>query len=512
MNTVSRTSKTIKNSGVALGIYIINLILQFYSRKIFLDYLGTEILGLNTTANNLLQFLNLAELGINSAVGFTLYKPIHANDQDTINEIVTLQGKMYRRIALIVITGAIICMLFFPFIFEKIKLPLWYAYASYGALLFSSLLGYFINYRQIVLSASQQEYKIQYGYKAIILLKIIFQMWAVYHFRNGYIWWLILEVTFAIIGSISLNIVIRKSFPLLKEVKIKYKDLKKKYSEFITKIKQLFIHKISAFALSQLSPIILYAYTDLSMVALYGNYIIITTGIQALVLAVFNGMNAGIGNLVAEGNTDKISRVFSELFSIRFVLSISIIVSTYFLIQSFVSLWIGTEYLLPNSTVILLLCILFINIFRSNVESFTYAYGLYGDVAAAIIETIINIGCSAVLGYYYGLNGILTGVLISLLLVVVIWKPYYLFTRKMHNGILWYIKLYLKHLITATLSLSFSMFMIKLLRLNVALNWYELLTQGIIVVLLVSIPLLLGVLIINSSLRARIHTLVHRFR
>ena len=150
MASTSRTAKSLKNSVIAMGFYLINLGLQFFSRKIFLEYLGTEILGLNTTAMNLLQFLNLAELGISSAVGFTLYKPLHDNDKTTVNEIVTLQGHLYRRIAYLIIVGAAILMCFFPLIFKKISLPLWYAYGSFGVLLFSALLGYFFNYRQIV--------------------------------------------------------------------------------------------------------------------------------------------------------------------------------------------------------------------------------------------------------------------------------------------------------------------------------------------------------------------------
>lgn len=60
----SRTAKSIKNAKVALIFYFINLVLQFFSRKVFLDYLGAEVLGLNTTAQNLLGFLNLAELEV----------------------------------------------------------------------------------------------------------------------------------------------------------------------------------------------------------------------------------------------------------------------------------------------------------------------------------------------------------------------------------------------------------------------------------------------------------------
>ena len=117
MVTDSRTSKSIKNSLVALAFYFINLVLQFFSRKVFLDYLGAEILGLNTTATNLLQFLNLAELGIGSAIACTLYKPLLEKDTVAINEIVSLQGWLYRRIAWIVIVGSLVLMAFFPWIF-----------------------------------------------------------------------------------------------------------------------------------------------------------------------------------------------------------------------------------------------------------------------------------------------------------------------------------------------------------------------------------------------------------
>ena len=80
MNTESRTAKSLLNVKVALLFYFLNLVLQFFSRRMFLDYLGAEILGLNTTAQNLLGFLNLAELGVGSAVAYNLYKPLYDKD------------------------------------------------------------------------------------------------------------------------------------------------------------------------------------------------------------------------------------------------------------------------------------------------------------------------------------------------------------------------------------------------------------------------------------------------
>ncbi|MBR6270249.1 MAG: sugar transporter, partial [Bacteroidales bacterium] len=100
-----RTSKSLKNSQVAIVIQILSLIVGFISRKIFLDFLGTEILGLNTTATSILNFLNIAELGISSAIAVTLYKPIYDGDRKSIREIVALQGWLYKRVALFIIAA-----------------------------------------------------------------------------------------------------------------------------------------------------------------------------------------------------------------------------------------------------------------------------------------------------------------------------------------------------------------------------------------------------------------------
>ena len=104
---MTRSKKSFKNVKVALLFFIINLVIQIVYRKIFLDYLGSEILGLNTTAMNLLQFLNLAELGVGAAISYSLYKPIAINDQLQINEILSVQGYLYSRIGKVVLIAGV---------------------------------------------------------------------------------------------------------------------------------------------------------------------------------------------------------------------------------------------------------------------------------------------------------------------------------------------------------------------------------------------------------------------
>lgn len=412
-------------------MYAINLVLQFYSRKIFLEYLGTEILGLNTTAMNLLQFLNLAELGISSAVAFSLYKPLHDNDTATINEIISLQGHIYRRIALIIICAALIIMCFFPMIFSKMRLPLWYAYISFGVLLLSSLLGYFVNFRQVILSASQQEYKILYSFKSIMLLKVLFQMIAVWKFHNGYIWWAAFEALFAIIGAMALHHVTMKNFPYLKKNALTFKELRAKYREIEIKIKQLFFHKISNFVIFESSPVIIYGLSSLTLVSLYGNYLLIIQGLISLLAATFNGMLAGIGNLVASSSMKHVIDVFYQLFSLRFYVISIIAYATWLLGDDFIIFWIGEGYVLPKSTLFIMILTFVIYTNRYLVYDYLSAYGFFGDIWAAISEVILNVGLSIVLGLLFDLNGILLGVLLSSFLISTIWKPIYLFKIKL---------------------------------------------------------------------------------
>lgn len=484
MPTESRTYKSIRNSSVALVMYFINLLLQFYSRRIFLDYLGTDILGLNTTATNILQFLNLAELGVWTAIATSLYKPLNEDNREEIKRIITFNGQIYKRIACCIILASGITMLFFPLIFEKSVLPLWYAYASFGVLLFSSLLGYFVNYKQLVLSADQQDYKIQYTYKLSMSLKVIAQILAMIFLSSPYVWWLIFEVVFAILGSVSLNIAIVKTYPYLESTKDSFYELKHRYPELIVKIKQLFIQKISGFVLFQSSPLVIYGLADLTLVTLYGNYLLIIQGLISLMAALFNSMLAGIGNLVASSDRNHVLEVFEQLFSFRFYIISILSVGVYLLGNKFVSLWIGNEYLLPESTLLLMTLNFFIYLNRYVIYDYLSAYGYFGDVWASIIEVILNIGLSIYLGIIWGLNGVILGVLVTNIIISLVWKPIYLFKIKLRVGYMRFCKLFIKLCVIIIVGYFVSIMLSNCyLPLKVPDKYYESITLGIFTLL-----------------------------
>ena len=158
MANESRVKKTLLNARVNLIFYFLTLALSFFSRKIFLDILGVDFVGLTGTLQNLLSFLNIVELGVGTAVGYVLYKPLFEQNQKKINEIISVFGYMYRWVGRIILVAGIILSLFLPLIYPDTRFDLSIIYLIFYAFLASSLIGYFINYRQTLLSADQKNY------------------------------------------------------------------------------------------------------------------------------------------------------------------------------------------------------------------------------------------------------------------------------------------------------------------------------------------------------------------
>jgi O-antigen/teichoic acid export membrane protein len=501
MNNNSRIIKSLKNVKVALVFYVINLVLQFFYRKIFLDYLGSEVLGLNTTAINLLQFLNLAELGVGAAVSYSLYKPLTTNDHQQINEIVSVQGYLYSKIGLIVLFAGLVLMLFFPIFFSDITVPLWYAYATFGVLFISALIGYFLNYQQILLISDQKEYKLNYVLQGVKVLKVLLQIFSILLLSNGYIWWLFWELSAVFVTVGGIKYMLKLEYSWLKTNIYLGKELIKKHPEITHKTKQLFAHKLAGFALNESSQLVIFAFTSLSFIAVYGNYLLVIAGITALLGAVFNSTNAGVGNLVSEGDKDKIFSIFEELFTLRFFLAIVACYCVYKLTPIFITLWVGKKYLLENSSLLLLVLIMFINITRLTVDSFLNAYGLFKDIGAPIIELIINIGFSILLGYFYGLDGVLIGVIFSMCLVVLSWKPYFLFKSGFQMKVKYYSIMYGKLMLISFFALLITEFLLSFIKIDPYTSVFQFLIYSLMILVVFSTFLLCGFLIFAKGMR-----------
>lgn len=479
-NSYGRTRKSIRNSATALILQFVAMLVGFFSRRIFIRILGVEVMGLNTTASSILDFLNLAELGIETAVAVTLYKPLFEKDRQTIREIVALQGRLYRIIGTFVLAGSAVVFCFMPRIFSKSDLPLWYAYATYAVLLYSSLLWYFFNYKKNVLFADQENHKVLLCTKLVALVKLILQTLAVLYLDHGYVWWLGLEAASATVSAILIGIIVNRNYPYLREKVRVDKALRNKYPGIIQKTRYIAFHKLGGYAIAKSSPIFIYAYTSLAAVGYYGNYLILTTNLTAILTALYSGVSAGVGNMVAEGNKSLIMKVFRELFSSRMLVVGVSCICLWFLTDPFVSLWLGPEYVLGHTTLALIILQFFISNTRNVVDDYLTAYGLFRDIWAPIAEAAINVILSIILGSRYGLDGVLAGVLISQIIITFSWKPFFLFRSALHEPLAFYIKLYARCLAPGALAFIAVHFMMPLIPLDPAASFLSFLAYAVI--------------------------------
>ena len=424
----NRTKKSIINAEVGFISYIISLLLAFFSRKIFLDNLGAEFIGLTGTLKNILGLLNLSEMGVGLSISYFLFKPISTNDTTEINSILSLLGYLYKRIGQFIVSLGIIVSLFFPIIFDNSNLSYGIIYFSFYSLLASNAIGYFINYRQSLLGADQKLYIVSIYYQGFFIIKSLLQIFLAYHYKNLYVW-VAIEFVFTVIYCIILNWKINKEYPWLKTNKSNGPQLLKQYPEVLKKAKQILIHQFKDFLLNKSDEILVFAFVSLRMVAYYGNYTMVIGKLTAAFFTMFTGISAGIGNLVAEGNKEHTLRIFWQLSSLKYFITGVLIFTLSFLITPFIIWWLGEEYQLSPTIVILFMINLFIMQTRQFVDSFNHTHGLYGDVWAAWAEGIINIVVTIAIAIHWGIIGILLGKIVSLLIIVVLWKPYYLFTQ-----------------------------------------------------------------------------------
>lgn len=429
-----RVHRSVMNIKVGMLFYVLSLFLAFFSRKIFLDCLGAEFIGLTDMLGNIMSFLSVAELGIGTSIVFFLYKPLQEDNHEKINEIVSMLAYLYRCIGFVIGGIGLIVSLVFPWWLGNVGTGLFLVYFAFYSFLANSMVGYLFNYRQLLLSANQKQYVVHSYFQTINLLQSLTQILLAYYFRNLYLW-VVVGVVYTVIGCIIFNRRINKEYPWLKiDLKAGRRNLKQ-YPEVLKKTRQIFVQRINDFVLNRCDAIFISWFVSVTQVAFYGNYMMLIYKMMFLINILFDGLRAGVGNLLAEGNEKNIMKVFWELATMRFFILGGIIFSLIIGIQGFITFWLGAGYQLNMIIVYLIIFHLFLHLQDAAVLIFINGAGLYQDVWATWTAFFITLSVTLILGPYFGIVGILIGKISSLIVINVFWKPYFLFSQGFHKSV-----------------------------------------------------------------------------
>lgn len=470
MENLSRTSKTIKNIKVDLFFCLLMFFIAFFSRRIFLSNLGADFLGFIATIQGIIGILNLMECGVLESICFSLYKPLAENNYREINEIISFLRVLYRRIGCCIFFSGCILAFFLPKIFHNTPFPTGIIYFAYFASFVPALFAYFINYPAVVFTADQKRYVLSGYMQTLSSTRLLVQLVSAYFFSN-----IVLHICISFCTDALYVLVIKwrvaKNYPWLHIVDKSFKQLSAQYTVIKTKIFQICIHKICYFVQGQLTPILIFWYAALKDVAYYENYMNVAMKLFLISEAILGSTYASVGNLVAISTKEKSFDIFQQLFSLRMLIAGFVCFMFYEQLHPFIQLWLGVEYLMPRWMLWYILLYSFFAITRGAADQFLTGMGMYSDFYVSIIESILFLAGAMSLGYFYGLLGILIAKGFSQSLTLLLWKPFYLFSKGFHKKIFQYWILWIKNIVACVFSSTICIVLLKYFANDTVISW-----------------------------------------
>lgn len=442
---IKRTENAFRNTFFGGLSKIYQMIIPFCMRTIMLYTLGVNYLGLNSLFSSILQVLNLAELGVGSAMVFSMYKPIAEDDSPTICALMRLYRQYYRIIG-VVIGGAGLLLL--PFLPSLIKSDLpsdVNLYVLYLLNLASTVATYWMFAYKNALVIAHQRTDIQSKVAlALTTVQYALQIMALTVFQSYYLYLIILLLT-QIGKNVATAVIVNKMYPKYKPEGELPVERKKNINQ---RIRDLFTQKISSTILSSVDTVVISAFLGLTTLAVYQNYYYVISSVMGIIAVIFDACSAGVGNSLETETTEK---NYQDLRKLTFLLGWLLAVTSCGLVclyQHFMLMWVGESLLLEFSLVILFVWLFYLTTIGRLFDMFKDAAGIWHQdrwrpLCAAIFNLILNL----ILVQYIGLYGIILSTLISMIFISYPWELHNLFSNVYKKGLASYVGFLLKNIV-----------------------------------------------------------------
>ena len=401
----SRKKNSAKNLAVSLCSYVLYTVISFALRAVFIKTLGEIYLGISGLFSNVLTLLSFAELGVEQAVAFHLYKPLAQNNKEKVASLMLLYRTAYRIIGTFVIVAGLVVIPFFGFIIKEkpdISENLIVIYLFY---LLNTGLSYFFSYKQTLISAAQKSYIIS-GYGIVFkFLSVIFQAAVLLAFKSFY-GYLAVQLVMMITQNIMLAVKANRMFPEINGKNIKKLDSEER-KEIFSGIRDLLVYKIGIMLMNGTDNIIITRIISLSAVGFADNYRMIITAISAVVDQIPKAVTASVGNLNATSDKERKYSVYKLMVFICGWIYGFCASGVFIFGSSFVELMFGEKWVLEPITVFALASTFYVSSLHSptstyRVTSGAFVHGKY----VALISAVMNVVLSVILGKYIGLSGV----------------------------------------------------------------------------------------------------------
>ena len=424
-------SKSIKTNSILnflsgeLGVIVV-MITAFIVRTVFIKTLGTEYLGVNGLYSNILSVLSLTELGFGTAMIYSMYSPLANNDMEKLAQLLKLYKKVYIIIGTIVLALGLLLVPFLDVLIKN-KPDIDGLTFYYILFLLNSVISYwFFAYRNSILQADQKSYIVNNYTTLFSIIKAILQIILLVCFKSFTVY-LITQMVCTILQNLVLAIKVKKSYPVF-DKKYKSKLPLNEKKKIFKDVRALLLQKVSFTILNSTDSLIISAFVGINWVGLLSNYIMIEEAITSVLSQIIMSVSASIGNLVAVDDKDRVYSFFNKIYFINYWLYSFSAIALFVLLNPFIELWIGDEFVVSKALVFALVARFLMAGFMNTMSTFRSSFGLftqgkYLPVAVALINIVLSIGLS----YVWGAFGVIIATPITRLIINAWHTPYVIY-------------------------------------------------------------------------------------
>lgn len=435
-----RTRASLKNISSGLFFQIINTVLSFIGRSVFVSLLGSYYLGVNSVLLNVINLLSFAELGIGGAITYSLYEPLAKNEYKKISALMNFYKVAYRNIS---ITVFILGSLFFPFLKYFIDDYSAEVNVIFFIFLLNNILSYFLVYKKSILLANQKAYiinKISGELKIILsLLQILILV-----LTKSYYLYLFCQLLMTFLENIYVSRKVDVMYPYLK---INYSEKldNQETKQVISYTFSMFVYKISGIVINSTDSLIISYFIGSTILGIYSNYTLLFGTVITFLSIIFNSLTPSIGNLIISEDEEVKYKIYKTIGMINFWFYGLSSICFMNLTESFLNIWLGKEFLLSKAVLVALTINFYTTGMQNSNTIFREAGGLFTiSKYKPLVAAGINIASSLILVILIGLPGVILGTVISRLCTYFWHDPYiihkYLFNKKVRLYFIDYFK------------------------------------------------------------------------
>lgn len=464
-NGGSRSARSAKNLLYGVISQGVGVAFTFLLRIVLVRKTGILSVSLNGLFTEVIAMLSLAELGVGSAIVYSLYKPLAEHDEKKIAKLMNMYKTTYRNIAL-AIFGMGLCLLpFIQHIVTRVDISDNYVRMVFFLFLVQTASSYLFSYKSSLLNADQNVYIVSGVTTVVKVIGEIINIILLFMFKN-YIIYLIVEILITVMTNIVISVQVDKRYPYL-NTNERLLNVEKK--AIFKNVKNIFIGSLSGRITNSTDNILISVLVGTYEVGLYTGYSTLATGLRKIIDQLDSATAGSVGNLFAEGDYKKCDNVLRKLTFINYFFGSLFACLLYCLSSTLVRIMYGEEYaydtnkLLGNLVIIIFSFNFFLSVLKNPLWRFMQVSGLFSkDKNISIAGSVSNLVISIVCGIRYGTFGILLGTIVTLVIQIAL-KIHLLYKDKFGMRS---VKFYLRYFLYGTVG-AFGMLLSKFISAEV---------------------------------------------